>query len=209
MQRFMLATIGVVVALVVGAPSLWAHDSDDLSRNHTRYGVSQFLAQNVSGLFQGAPLKLFNPNRVTHVTAMLFYTRPNDPPAEFVTCLVPPPLTPHASVQYNLDFLDVSRTYVELIAVPTETHHGGRLRDGLGINGTAAAQSDSATPLALLHPKLFSLPSDDDFAGQRQAAIDCICDGLDALAGVSNGVFEEFGIDCGGGDDDDDDDDDD
>ncbi len=144
--------------------------------------------------------------------------RPGGSAEEFQACLVRV-LTPHGALQFRLDFLETGRLYVEVISAPAtpvrkgkrkekdddedenkyNKHRGHmkrelRLADGLGIRGTAALTNFASVPLSMVHPGLFSLPSDDVVEGQRQAAIDCVCGALPA--GSDPDVFEEFGISC-------------
>lgn len=177
--------------------------------------MSQFLAGNINAQ-ETTPLKLFNPTPVTQVVAALFYERESEGPRpggnaeQFQACLVRL-LTPHGAVQLPLDFLATNRAYVEVISAPVtpvkrekdehddhgdhdDDDEGLRLADGLGIRGTATLTFFASVPLSMVHPELFSLPSDDVLPGQRQAAIDCVCDGL--ALGLDPDVFEDFGIDC-------------
>ena len=66
-----------------------------------------------------------------------------------------------------------------------------RVADGLGI---IAEASGNEKPLRLIHPGLFSLPSDDVVDGQRQAAIDCVCGELPEDSDPE--TFEDFGVSC-------------
>ncbi len=67
-----------------------------------------------------------------------------------------------------------------------------RVADGLG--GWSHSGRDTPDP-QLAHPGLFTLPSNDVVAGQRETAIGCVCDGLVSL-GVSTDVFGNFGVVC-------------
>ena len=92
-----------------------------------------------------------------------------------------------------------------MISAPREKVKGKRrLLDGLGI----VAESTSGHQFFLVHPELFSLPSDDVDVGQRQAAIVCVCNELDRL-GLDPRVFKGFGVTCAEPEEEEDDDDDD
>lgn len=133
-------------------------------------------------------------------------------------------LSPHAAVGISSeevgDTEDFTALYVEVISAPAtpvkrktgkwleswneregneregKERKGLRLADGLGIIADASGSEKS---LHLIHPGLFSLPSDDVVDGQQQAAIDCVCAALDELPDDSDlEVFEDFGIDCPG-----------
>lgn len=71
-----------------------------------------------------------------------------------------------------------------------------RIADGLGIY--VRGPGGEAPHARLLHPRLFNLPEDP---GQKQAAIDCMCDAASALkaqGGVQsvNQLWVDFGIIC-------------
>ena len=69
-----------------------------------------------------------------------------------------------------------------------------RKADGLG-GTTAGGHRTARSHTNLLHPGLFSLPSNDVVAGQREDAIECVCEGLADLFADRN-TFEKFGISC-------------
>ena len=147
-----------------------------------------------------------NPVHVTQVAAVIAYEaargrRPGTPEL-FVSCVVRE-LTPHASIGLTETAINPpgnSRPkYAEVIWAPvTEVSLGQgqgqnrRMADGLGGNfdsGIGNREGNSR----LAHPGLFSLPSDDVVAGQRQAGIDCVRQGLLDL-GLNDDIFEEFGV---------------
>lgn len=113
-------------------------------------------------------------------------------------------LTPHASAAItDRDVPENGRfraKYAEVIWAPVDKVSPGkgngknrRLADGLGgyFSNTSRGRDDGRPQLA--HPGLFSLPSDDVVASQRQAAIDCVLAGLSSL-GLSSDTFSDFGI---------------
>ena len=75
-------------------------------------------------------------------------------------------------------------------------HHKKELRlaDGLGIRGSATLTNFVSGSLSMVHPKLFSLPSDDVIPDQQKSAIDCVCFALPDGSDLE--IFEDFGIDC-------------
>lgn len=206
-----------------------------LSKDHLLYGVSQFIAGNVTqykydGVTNTTPLKLFNPTSETLMFAALFYERdsvknhdisesgwflenvsPSGNSGSYQTCLVGA-LAPHGAMQINLNFLFVNRAYTEIISAPLEVSDSSnhskkskkskksskRLRDGLGIRGTSIITNFGSVPLSMVHPELFSLPSDDEFdeLSQRDSAIECVCNDLFQMNAPDTEVFEDFGISC-------------
>ncbi len=220
MRQWIVITVVGTAFLSLATTPCWAgHAFKRLSKNHLLFGVSQFLAGNINSR-EATPLKLFNPTPVTQVVAALFYERESEGPqpggnaAQFRACLVRL-LTPHGALQLNLDFVATNphnRHYVEVISAPVtpvkreedehdddsdsdDDNEGLRLADGLGIRGTATLTLFASVPLSMVHPELFTLPADEVVPGQRQDAIDCLCDGLITL-GLDLDVFEDFGVDC-------------
>jgi hypothetical protein len=183
-----------------------------LSATHTNAGVSQYNHVNLPGY---AGLKLVNPNRVTQLVSVLVYSRhkergDSNPTGVFQGCLVRE-LIPHGAV--TIDPSDVPhdnvggildkpyRRYAEAIWTPVEEvviregQQERRTRIANGLGGAFYGGSNRRSLLA--HPSRFSLPSDRVVPGQRQKAIDCICDGVIAIDPEHQDVFEEFGINCG------------
>jgi hypothetical protein len=180
-----------------------------LSNNHIRYGVSQLLVGGLS--HSGAiALKLVNPTPVTMVATALFYEREGRNGAIAGTFLgsVVEELGPHAALQIENDAEFDEKInpkgvplYVEVISVPKEPVRVWwywkqkkyvRLADGLGIVG---GSNNIQGNIFLINPKLFSLPADDVFTGQHEAAIDSVCSEL-KTNGLGLNLFEEFGISC-------------
>ena len=130
--------------------------------------------------------------------------------ADFHGCRVSV-LRPHSAVQINLDFLGKGRTYTEIISAPlvlSDAHNHSiksenpkkskkskksskRILDGLGIGATATVTNFASVPLSLIHPSLFSLPSDSE-------AELCVCYELFFTGVPDTEVFEDFGISCDG-----------
>ena len=111
-------------------------------------------------------------------------------------------------MQINLDFLGKGRTYTEIISAPlvlSDAHNHSiksenskkskksskRILDGLGIGATATVTNFASVPLSLIHPSLFSLPSDSE-------AELCVCYELFFTGVPDTEVFEDFGISCDG-----------
>ena len=69
-----------------------------------------------------------------------------------------------------------------------------RLADGLG-GHVVGSSDDVARGWGLLHPQTFALPDNDVVAGQKEAAIECVCAGLGDLF-VSGDTFTPFGVIC-------------
>ena len=180
-----------------------------LSVNHIHYGVSQFLYGHMSD--QPVPVKLTNPNRVRQAAAMLIYTRgksDEDIPTileAYVGCAVRV-LGPHGALGIaNGALPDVPtelsksslRRYVEVLWAPIDPvrarskRRRTRLADGLG--GSASGGLFVSDQFALTHPSRFTLPSNDVIAGQREAAIDCVCQGL-AENNAPPDTFSDFGV---------------
>jgi len=205
-----IAIAGVVLLSLAVTPA-WSVTYGKLSKNHTLYGVSQYLAGGVAPI-GNILLKLVNPTPVTMVAVALFYEREvgkhGGVPAQFLRCVVEE-LSPHAAIQIeNEPDCVKSNTnsgcvplYVEVISVPVEPVQAKkngttRLADGLGIVGSP---NNFQGNLFLLNPELFSLQSNDAVLGQREVAIDSICTALqDKLQDkvLSLDLFEEFGIFC-------------
>jgi len=183
-------------------------DDDDLTKHHLNYGVSQFWAGTHGALRPG---RYANPTPVNMVVATLIYHVINieDQLAgddlqriseKFLSCVVLE-LTPHAAVYLDEDvfeagipmpggFDDDGPYYSEIISAPRD----GRLADGLGILAQDGTQQAS---MRAVHPRLFSLPSDTVLLGQRQTAIDCVCNGLfglDMPVPIPSDIFSAFGI---------------
>ena len=195
------------------------HDEfQPLSLSHTDYGVAQLNYGNIPG-FENSPtmpvMKLMNPTPVTQVAAAIVYEaeRGQNPgtPEVYATCVVRK-LTPHASIGIPSSAVDTPANtlpkYAEVIWAPVEkvqvsllsqfgiksgVKKGARMADGLGGYFLTAFQGSAEGTPQLAHPQLFSLPSDDVVAGQRQAAIDCVLGGL-ANLGLPADIFEDFGI---------------
>ena len=191
-----------------------------LSEHHVLYGVSQYLAGNIT-VKGSTPLKIFNPTPVAQVSAAILYERDNQSgdgfdniadgvAGKYQDCLVRA-LAPHGAVQLDLNFLPVNRGYAEIVSVPikalgkaksgksgksdkSKKSKKRRIADGLGIMGTTTVTNFVSIPMSTVHPSLFSLPSDSVVPGQQQAAVDCICGAIPA--GVDSDVFQEFGISC-------------
>ena len=184
----------VVAILAMGVPTAWAGHQQPLSAHHTAYGVSQLLAGTTINSIT-APLKLFNPVHFTQIAAALIYESKEPAPggnAEVFQSCVVARLTPHHSEGFALT--TNRRVYIEVISSPEAKQklpNGQmvRLGDGMGINGSTGDGSDPEY-LRLLHPAMFSLPSNAVVAGQREAAITCICDGLAAI-GAPIDVFHD------------------
>ena len=198
-----------LIALAVGPA--WAIDYKRLSKHHTVYGVSQFIAAAISpNERNNTVVKLMNPTPVTMVAAAFIYEREGGNrggiPEKFLGCVLET-LPPHAAVQIEYDAYfrdninpDGKPMYIEVISVPVEPvtlwshwkrqRNSTRLADGLGIVGTP---NNFQGNLFVLHPKLFSLPSNID--GQREEAAKSICTEL-LNKGLSPDLFEEFGIFC-------------
>ena len=207
-----IAIAGVVLLSLALTPA-WSVTYDKLSKNHTLYGVSQFLAGGVSPIGK-ILVKLVNPTPVTMVAVALFYEREGGGkrggvPERFLGSVVEE-LYPHAAIQIENKTECASNSskntecvpqYVEVISVPVEPVQAKkngttRLADGLGIVGSP---NNFQGNLFLLNPELFSLPSNDAVPGQREVAIDSICTALqDKLQDkvLSLDLFEEFGIFC-------------
>lgn len=207
-----IAIAGVVLLSLAVTPA-WSVTYGKLSKNHTLYGVSQFLAGGVSPIGK-ILVKLVNPTPVTMVAVALFYERERGGerggvPERFLGSVVEK-LYPHAAIQIENKTECASNSsnnsecvpqYVEVISVPVEPVQAKkngttRLADGLGIVGSP---NNFQGNLFLLNPELFSLPSNDAVPGQREEAIDSICTALqDKLQDkvLSLDLFEEFGIFC-------------
>ena len=89
--------------------------------------------------------------------------------------------------------------YAEVIWAPEDKvrvrgrgHRGTRLADGLGGRSQGAVNT---TVHHLAHPSLFSLPSNDVVPGQREDAVNCVCNNL-VLLGLDSHTFKDFGIRC-------------
>jgi hypothetical protein len=206
-----IAIAGVVLLSLAVTPA-WSVTYGKLSKNHTLYGVSQFLAGGVSPIGK-ILVKLVNPTPVTMVAVALFYEREGGNhggvPAQFLRCVVEK-LYPHAAIQIENKTECASNSsknpncvpqYVEVISVPVEPVQAKkngttRLADGLGIVGSP---NNFQGNLFLLNPELFSLPSNDAVPGQREVPIDSICTALQNKLQdkeLSPDLFEEFGIFC-------------
>ena len=202
-----IAIAGVVLLSLAVTPA-WSVTYGKLSKNHTLYGVSQFLAGGVSPTGY-VLVKLVNPTPVTMVAVALFYEREGGKrggttPETFLRCVVEE-LSPHAAIQIENKTECVKSNnnpacvpqYVEVISVPVDPLQAKkngttRLADGLGIVGSP---NNFQGNLFLLNPELFSLPSDSVVDGQREDAIESICTALQNQ-GFSLDLFEEFGISC-------------
>jgi len=203
------------VLFAITADPLLAKSFAPLSANHTNYGVAQFNFGEVccAGMPVGLPtvVRLMNPVKVTQVAAVIVYESVSDDSigffgnaGKYVGCTLPK-LPPHSSMGINRDQLpqnaDFAGKYVEVIWAPVKEvttsgrrfKRNTRLADGLGGYFSNAHEGQYEGTVQLAHPKLFSLPSDDVVPGQRQEAIDCICEGLSDL-GLSGDIFSEFGI---------------
>ena len=199
-QLIVIAFVGISFLSLVTTP-LWADHFKKLSKNHLRFGVSQLLVGHVSPRADEL-VRLMNPNHITQVAAALFYERLGafsagtlGTPEAFLGCVVRD-LTPHAAVGIDNGSLsnpDRIPLYVEVISAPVTPvpvkKKQAPVADGLGI---AASAGTFQGPLFLVHPKLFSLPDDE------QAAIDCVCIALEPLIleGLAPNVFKDFGITC-------------
>jgi hypothetical protein len=167
-----------------------------LSSHHTLYGVSQFLASRSTGY--GAYIKIVNPTPVTMIVAILVYDAGSGGsgagPREYTDYRVFR-LEPHEAASYDGEDYDFAGKYLEIIAAPEKKVRVGnfysRKADGLGISGTMGSYGGGH--LWLLYPNLFTLPEDAPFPGQRQAAIDDVIGGLNAI-GAPDSTFTEFGI---------------
>lgn len=224
MNTKLSSTSAVVVALVacvlVGTASGQSNRFNRLSLEHTDYGVSQFSygnMPNLTGDLSKPAIKLMNPVRVPQAVAAIIYSSQRGSlgggtsPGVFQGCTVRV-LNPHDSVAVTRgEFasggapLDLP-LYTEYIWSPVSKvrvgpgriryghrgKRGTRLADGLGGSGSEQGGKEGIT---LAHPSLFSLPSNDTVPGQREAAIDCICQQTWTL-GLSRDVFEEFGAMC-------------
>lgn len=215
LTKYTYIAIASVVFLSLAVSQAWAIDYKPLSKDHTVYGVSQYLAGGVAPI-GNILVKLVNPTPVTMVAAALFYEREGGKrggtttPEKFLRCVVEE-LSPHAAIQIENEAECASNNssnpecvplYVEVISVPVEpvtlrSHwkkhkYFNSLADGLGIVGSPNTFQGN---LFLLNPKLFSLPSDSVVDGQRKYAIDSICTALQEK-GLSPDLFEEFGIFC-------------
>lgn len=190
-----------------------------LTSLHTNYGVSQLNYGQVccAGITPGLPtvIRLMNPIKVTQVAAVIVYENRSDDingflgnPGVYVGCTLRK-LSPHSSIGINRDQLPQSPVgplaqpskYVEVIWAPEQevgigywhTSKMGRIADGLGGYFSNAHDGQYEGTVQLANPRLFSLPSDDIVPGQKQAAVDCICEGLSDL-NLSGDIFSEFGI---------------
>ncbi len=206
-RRLMTQAIGVTFAvaalLSLGVMSLWAGHFERPSSAHIGWGVSQFLASTYQSE-EEISIILSNPNHVTHAAAALAYTSVKEPPGSgggggtgglgpevFLNCEVLE-LTPHASKRFMIDS-DSNRDYLEVISAPVTPVHGHRLADGLGIIGQVNYNDEGEKiRLALVNPALFTLPDNHVVEGQREDAIDCICERVFDL-GLPHDVFTEVG----------------
>ncbi len=190
-----------------------------LSAAHTQYGVSQYnygIVPREGGGPMGflpAPMKLMNPNSVTQIAAVLVYNRSEDASEveEFLGCVVNR-LTPHAALDLTSPVVGGNfptgeadafvvppgfpPRYAEVIWAPEDKvrvrGRGTRLADGLGGRSQGAVNT---TAHHLAHPSLFSLPSNDVVLGQREAAVECVCNNL-MLLELDSRTFRDFGIRC-------------
>ncbi len=183
-----------------------------------RWGYTRYWGQ--------ANVRLMNPTGATHMAAVIVYDRlhpeardrfqicePGETsldcllPERFVACSVER-LTPHAAMSATPCIHPVTNPgyglysnrplYTELISAPEEgvAGTGGTgVADGYGL---IAFQGRTEMYLRALHPSLFTLPSDSVVAGQRQAAVECICSGLAELAAPLD-VLSGFGVTCPAG----------
>lgn len=214
-MRLMAGAFVVVSVLALGVAPISAHGFRfrRLSDDHTNYGVSQFLATTMNTTEVSVLVRLLNPNRVAQVAAVLVYDRSRGAfdteniPGRFKSCVVRY-LTPHAAVGIRFDefpdlpdlppFQELTPAYGEIISAPVHKvrvsrRRRTRLADGLGILAYAGASEGERAFLAL-HPKLFTPPQNKDFAPtQREVAIECILEELEAL-GLSERTFKDFGI---------------
>lgn len=179
-----------------------------LSANHILAGVSQLLAGNLT--VRDFALRLWNPTKATMISTVLVYQStqlddtgtPDIEPEIFLGCK-PFELTAHSSIRIDTDFLNdginatEERTYVEILTVPKElvqvSQFGAPTRacDGCGVR----AGNATAEQIYPLDPRTFNLPDDAPNPGQRQAAIDCLCDVAMNVIG-SLQAFTNFGVAC-------------
>lgn len=217
MKKLALASASFFLVCLLAA-GVWAQNLyKPLSRDHSVRGVSQAWAGNLDD-DDRPEARLWNPNTVDHLAAIFFYNRSshrtasgevliNDVTEQFLCCDVIL-LTPHGA--YDTDSIlsgtrceiedNNTKLYAEVISVPVDpvTPSGQsptRVADGLGIVAKAEATGENMYPF---HPSSFTLPEDDKFPGQRQAAIDCACLKLTAVALANPGKtialasFSEF-----------------
>lgn len=129
-------------------------------------------------------------------------------PEVFLGCLVKR-LTPHGAIgidsnnaptrndEVSISEEGVPRFLVTIWAPVDKVDVTGltkprRKADGLGGRTVGSGRQ---TVHQVGHPGLFSLPSNDVVSGQREEAIDCVCERLAALS-VSRNTFNPFGIAC-------------
>ena len=230
MTRTTQFTAGLVTGvslLGLSATPLVANHFEELTNHHTNWGVSQY---NALSLETSGDLTVYNPNHVTQLAGVLLYREadfeyrllPDDdgqlfldfidegPPEEWRACLVVE-LSPNASIQLVFDrpgdppwpnnmYATTIFAPVDPVRAPGTNNKARRLADGLG--GVAIGEDDSnARGYHLVHPLLFTLPSNEVVAGQRDAACECICQRVNLLGfepSRVNSVFAPFGIVCDG-----------
>lgn len=220
----MSGALSLAPLVLLGATSAHADHFKPLSPNHTAYGVSQLGYGDLRGRDDDSltPMaRLHNPNHVTQVAALIFYdaARGRSPgtPEVFVGCHCKV-LTPHASVGVSEeDVPDSGRPgrarYAEAIWSPVDPVRvskgrddddddkddgdkaSRRIADGLGGAFNIGANDFAGASINLAHPGLFSLPSNSVVPGQRQVAIDCLCNEL-ARLNLNRDIFKEFGVTC-------------
>ena len=203
----------ISILFVITAEPLLAKSFTRLNSLHTNYGVSQFNYGDVGkqDLFQCgncAAIKLVNPVKVTQIAAIIVYERQEvdeglGTPGVYLGCTLRR-LPPHSSLGISVlglpsaQFRPEPGKYVEVIWAPEDKvalRYGRptRIANGLGGYFSNSADGQYLGTVQLAHPKMFSLPSDLVVEGQKQEAIDCICDGISDLD-LSGDIFKNFGV---------------
>ena len=230
MTRTTQFTVGLaagVSLLGLSATPLVAAHFKELSVDHVLYGVSQYAAMDIDS---ESAMVVYNPNHVAQLAAVLIYRRAEfnyqllpdsagqffleeieqGPAEQWRACLVVE-LSPLAAIA--LDWPKPSdppwpdQTYTTTIFAPVDpvrapgtNNKARRLADGLG-GVTVGDSSDEVRGYHLVHPTMFTLPSDEVVSGQRDAACECICERIDLLGfepSRVNSLFAPFGIVCDG-----------